>query len=119
VSLWIPLDDVPRQTCPEFIAGSHLWGQFFKPQRFSGVALNAEDTLPVLPDINANRSAYDIRGFDLAAGDAIAFDYRTVHGAPSNMSTKRQRRAFSLRLVGEGRPSCAGRVSKPLRRSAM
>ena len=26
-SLWIPLDRVPRETVPEFVAGSHRWGR--------------------------------------------------------------------------------------------
>lgn len=34
-------------------------------------------------------------------GDAVAFDFRTVHGAPANHSTHQQRHAFSLRLVGD------------------
>ena len=33
-------------------------------------------------------------------GDAVAFDYRTLHGARGNEAGTR-RRAFSLRLVGE------------------
>ena len=33
-------------------------------------------------------------------GDAVAFTYWTVHGAPANASTER-RRAFSIRFVGE------------------
>ena len=33
--------------------------------------------------------------------DAIAFDDRVIHGAPANVSKINQRRAFSLRLVGD------------------
>ncbi|MGI9503340.1 MAG: phytanoyl-CoA dioxygenase family protein, partial [Geminicoccaceae bacterium] len=40
-------------------------------------------------------------GWAVSPGDAIAFDYRTIHGAPANTSAKRQRRAFSLRLLGD------------------
>jgi ectoine hydroxylase-related dioxygenase (phytanoyl-CoA dioxygenase family) len=102
VSLWIPLDEVPRDTTPEFIAGSHLWGKLFKPLRFNGQDLNPDDGLEVMPDINSARDDYDIRGWHLRPGDAVAFDYRTIHGAPANIRADRQRRAFSLRLVGEG-----------------
>lgn len=47
-------------------------------------------------------------------GDAVAFHYKTLHGARGNESANR-RRAFSLRLVGEDaryveRP---GRTSPP------
>ena len=33
-------------------------------------------------------------------GDAVLFDYRTVHGARANMS-KLRRRAFSMRWLGD------------------
>lgn len=102
VSLWIPLDAVPRERTLEFVAGSHRAGKLFQPQFFNGTPLNEGDGLEAIPDINANRDAFDIRGWALEPGDAVAFDYRTVHGAPANDSPTEQRRAFSLRLVGDG-----------------
>lgn len=102
VSLWIPLDEVPRERTLEFIAGSHRGGKLFQPQYFDGKPINEGDGLDALPDINNNRSIYDIRGWSLEPGDAVAFNYRTVHGAPANDSPSAQRRAFSLRLAGDG-----------------
>ena len=102
VSLWLPLDEVPRERTLEFVAGSHKWGKFYRPQRFNGQPLNADDGLEEIPDIDADRSAFDIVGWGLSPGDAVAFDYRTIHGAPANNSPSSQRRAFSLRLVGDG-----------------
>lgn len=102
VSLWIPLDDVPRERTLEFVAGSHRAGKLFQPQYFNGNPINEGDGLDALPDIDGNRAAYDIRGWAVAPGDAVAFDYRTIHGAPVNNSPSAQRRAFSLRLVGDG-----------------
>ena len=115
VSLWIPLDDVPRERTLEFVARSHLWGKNYRPQRFNGQPLNENDGLEEIPDIDADRDAFDIVGWDLAPGDAVAFDYRTIHGAPANHSLSAQRRAFSLRLVGDDvrfvhRP---GRITSP------
>lgn len=101
VSLWIPLDPIPKERCPEFIARSHKTGKLYRPQRFNGQALNENDGLEPVPDIDADRSAYDIRSWELALGDAIAFNYRTLHGAPPNTSKTAKRRAFSLRLVGD------------------
>ena len=101
VSLWIPLDEVPRDTTPEFISGSHKWDKFYRPQRFDGSALNEHDGLEEIPDINGHRDDYEILGWAVRPGDAIAFDYRTIHGAPANTSRRNQRRAFSLRLVGD------------------
>ena len=102
VSLWIPLDEVPRERTLEFVAGSHLTGKSFQPQFFNGNPINDDDGLEAVPDIDADRDAYDIRGWALEPGDAVAFDYRVVHGAPANNSATAQRRAFSLRLVGDG-----------------
>ena len=102
VSLWIPLDEVPRETTLEFLAGSHKWGKFYRPQRFDGSALNEHDTLENIPNISENREDYEIEGWAVSPGDAIAFDFRTIHGAPANTSASMQRRAFSLRLVGDG-----------------
>jgi ectoine hydroxylase-related dioxygenase (phytanoyl-CoA dioxygenase family) len=36
-SMWIPLDEVGQETCPEFVAGSHDWGRWFLPRKFSGI----------------------------------------------------------------------------------
>jgi ectoine hydroxylase-related dioxygenase (phytanoyl-CoA dioxygenase family) len=36
LSLWIPLDDIPRETTLEFVVGSHQWAKSFRPQRFNG-----------------------------------------------------------------------------------
>jgi ectoine hydroxylase-related dioxygenase (phytanoyl-CoA dioxygenase family) len=102
VSLWIPLDEVPRERTLEFVPGSHLWGKAFRPKLFSGKALNEDDGLEELPDIDADREGFRVTGWALTPGDAVAFDYRTIHGAPANRSLTEQRRAFSLRLVGDG-----------------
>ena len=115
LSLWIPLDTVPRERTLEFIAGSHRWGKFYRPRRFDGSPLNEGDDLEQLPDIDASRDEYNIVGWAVEPGDAVVFDFRTVHGAPGNNSCDDQRRAFSLRLVGENtrfvrRP---GRVTSP------
>ena len=102
VSLWVPLDTIERDTTLEFVSGSHLWGKHFRPQRFDGSALNEDDGLEEIPDINQTRDEYEILGWAVEPGDAIAFDYRTIHGAAGNHQPHRQRRAFSLRLVGDG-----------------
>lgn len=101
VSLWIPLDDIPRERTLEFVAGSHQWGKSYRPQRFNGQPLNENDGLEEIPDINADRDAFNIVGWELAPGDAVAFDYRALLGAPANLSASAQRRAFSLRLVDD------------------
>jgi len=100
-SLWIPLDQVPRDTVPEFVAGSHRWGKFFRPEKFNRTALNQDDGLEPVPDIDGNRSDYRILGWAMEPGDAVAFSYLTLHGAPANLQAANRRRAFSLRVVGD------------------
>lgn len=101
VSLWLPLDPVPRQRTLEFVGGSHAWGKYFRPERFNKTPLNENDGLEPVPDIDGNRGNYSVLGWALEPGDAVAFDYRTLHGAPANTSPSQQRRAFSLRLIGD------------------
>jgi len=101
-SLWIPLDPVGIETCPEFIATSHNWGRWFLPRKFSGIDYDHDDeTLERVPDIDKHRQDYDIRSWALEPGDAIAFHFLTVHGAPSNLSASHRRRGFAARFLGD------------------
>ena len=100
VSFWVPLDEVPRERSIEYVAGSHLWGKDFKPQRFDGTDLFAGDTAEAVPDVNASRDDLDIVGWAMQPGDAVAFNFRTLHGAPANASPSR-RRVISVRWVGD------------------
>ena len=101
VSIWIPLDHVPRDRTLEFVGGSHLWGKYYRPERFDKTPLNENDGLEEVPDINGNREKFNVIGWALEPGDAVAFNYKTLHGAPANNSASEQRRAFSLRLIGD------------------
>jgi ectoine hydroxylase-related dioxygenase (phytanoyl-CoA dioxygenase family) len=101
-SFWIALDPVDIDTCVEFVAGSHKWGRWFTPRKFSGDDYaHSDNWLEPVPDIEANRDQYDIRKWDLEPGDAIVFHYLTLHGAPSNLSSTRSRRAYAARWLGD------------------
>lgn len=102
ISLWIPLDPIARDSSIEFIAGSHRWGKNYRPLSFYGKYYEHKNqVLEYLPDINANKDQYDILGWDVEPGDAIAFDYYTVHGAPGNLSKNGSRRVVSMRFLGD------------------
>ncbi|GAA3662677.1 phytanoyl-CoA dioxygenase family protein [Acetobacter lovaniensis] len=101
LSLWIPLDPVSKAQCLECVAGSHLWGVTHRPRRFDGSRLYENDTMPEMPDIDTDRDAYAIRSWDMAPGDAIAFDFRMIHGAPATTDSTQRRRVFSARWVGD------------------
>ena len=114
VSFWIALDPVAREIVPEYVSGSHRWGRDFSPQRFDGSKLYPQDDFAALPDIEAERARHPIAGWAMAPGDAVAFHFRTVHGAPANASGT-PRRAFSARWVGDDAVFVqrAGRTSPP------
>jgi ectoine hydroxylase-related dioxygenase (phytanoyl-CoA dioxygenase family) len=102
VSFWIPLDPVPRATSLECVAGSHRWGVTHKPKRFDGTDLYADDDRVEMPDIDARRDEFRILGWDLRPGDAVAFHFAVVHGAPATTGARERRRVFSARWVGDG-----------------
>ena len=102
VSFWTPLDPVPRPVCLELVVGSHRWGKSFLPRKFVGVDYEREgEDLDAIPDIDARRDELEIVSFDMAPGDAVAFHFLTVHGAPGNASHSARRRAFAHRWVGD------------------
>ena len=101
VSFWIALDDISKEGCLECIAGSHLSNILHKPKRFNGNDLYENDNSKEVPDINSNRKDYKILSWDIKAGDAIAFDFRTLHGASENVNKISRRRVFSARIVGD------------------
>lgn len=100
VSFWVPLDPVPRTIAVEYVAGSHKWGKDFRPQRFDGSPLYQGDTAEAVPDVEAKREDFPVLGWGMQPGDAVAFDFRTLHGAPAN-TTANRRRAISFRWVGD------------------
>ena len=113
ISFWSPLDPV-REASLRCVACSHLWEKEVLPKRWlldSAFYPDPEKYMAV-PDPDAE--GMNIREFEMEAGDAVAFNFRTLHGARGNISQNR-RRAFSLRLVGDDaryvtRP---GRTSPP------
>lgn len=98
VSFWVPLDPVPRERTIEYLAGSHRWGKSYRPKRFDGTDLYPDDPSETVPDVGDHRD--QIRGWAVAPGDAVAFSFKTLHGAPANASPQR-RRVISLRWVGD------------------
>ena len=97
---WVALDPVPRERTIEYVGGSHRWGKDFKPQRFDGTDLYQGDVSEAVPDIDATRNELDILGWAVEPGDAVAFQFGTLHGAPANASPER-RRVISFRWVGD------------------
>lgn len=103
-SIWLPLDPVARETCVEFVAGSHAWPAF-SPYHFADGRPYADTGLPALPDIEAERGKHRIVSFAMEPGDCLVFQAMIVHGAPANHSANR-RRALATRWTGEDARYC-------------
>jgi ectoine hydroxylase-related dioxygenase (phytanoyl-CoA dioxygenase family) len=115
VSFWVPVEPV-REAALRCIAGSHKWPKMVLPVRWlseQNFYAGEQDYIPV-PDPDAEPGKYKVVEWQMEPGDAVAFHYKTVHGARGNNSDRR-RRAFSMRWVGDDahyvtRP---GRTSPP------
>ena len=101
ISMWIPVDPVPRPATLEFVAGSHL-GPWLMPRTFMDNQAQwfPEGSLQDLPDIEADRSAHRILGWDITPGDVVCFHMLTLHGA-GGFEGPGRRRVFSVRFLGD------------------
>ena len=113
VSFWSPLDPV-REASLRCVAGSHLWEKEVLPTRWLAETSFYPDSDRYMPVPDPDAEGMRVLEWEMEPGDAVAFNYRTLHGARGNESALR-RRAFSLRLVGDDaryveRP---GRTSPP------
>ncbi len=94
--------DPVKEATLRLVAGSHRWQKPVLPTRW----LSEDDFYPDdddymdVPDPDAEPDKYRILEWQMEPGDAVAFDYKTLHGARGNLTTSR-RRAFSLRLLGD------------------
>jgi ectoine hydroxylase-related dioxygenase (phytanoyl-CoA dioxygenase family) len=98
-SFWIPVDPVSRASTLEFLAGSHR-GPWLMPRSFMNAQAKwfPEGSLADLPDIESQRAALPILGWDLEPGDAVCFHMLALHA--SGGATAR-RRVFSVRFLGD------------------
>ena len=115
VSFWLPLDPVAEAESLRLVAGSQRWPKPLLPVKWLDEAdffAGRREHYMTLPDID--RAGYRVLQWALQPGDAVLFDFRTVHGARGN-PLPRRRRAFSMRWLGDDcrfreRP---GRASPP------
>lgn len=103
-SMWISLDPLPKEECLEYVAGSHR-GTIY--DGFSPAKVLEDPTLPHygeeyprLPDIEADRGAFDIVSWDIEPGDVIVAHPSVLHGGgPTGPSGRR--RALTVRCYGD------------------
>lgn len=111
VSFWSPLDPV-RDASLRCVAGSHRWEKEVLPTRWLAETSFYPDSDRYMPVPDPDGEGMVVREWQMEPGDAVAFHFRTLHGARGN-ETAQRRRAFSLRLVGDD----AAYVERPGRTS--
>jgi len=100
---WITFDAVAKAESLEFVRGSHR-GQLYNGSRFElgddTAPLHPKASLPRLPDIEADRGAWDLVSWAVEPGDLIVFHPATLHGgAPTHPGQRR--RTLTLRFFGD------------------
>lgn len=97
VSMWCPVDPVPRESTLEFVRGSHL-GPWFMPRSFLDGQAKwfPEGSLAELPDVQPA----DVIGWALEPGDAVFFHMLTLH-ASGGVPGPSRRRVLSVRFLGD------------------
>ena len=102
-ALWIPLDPLPRECSLEVVRGSHV-GVTYNGSRFElgddTAPVYMDSALPRLPDIESDRSAWDIVGDAMSPGDILAFHLGCLHGGGATHPGMR-RRSLTVRFIGD------------------
>lgn len=99
ISMWLPVDPVPRASTLEFVAGTHL-GPWLMPRTFMQRESKwfPEGSLAEVPPIDDDRDAFPILGWSLQPGDAVFFHALTLHGSRGSAT---RRRVISIRFLGD------------------
>lgn len=100
---WITFDRASREDSLEFVKGSHK-GRLYNGSRFDldddTLPTHPNSSLPLLPNIEADRAAWDIVSWAVEPGDLIVFHPKMLHGgAPTHPGQRR--RTLTLRYFGE------------------
>ncbi len=103
IGLWISLGDLPKEACLEFVRGSHR-GVLYNGASYLDLdddthPLYPDSDMPRLPDIEADRGAWDIISWPLERGDVIAFHIGALHGG-AGTTPDIERRTLTLRFFG-------------------
>jgi len=109
-SVWLALDEVPRERGLSYVAGSHRWQLLHRVTNFSGGAhsdrnvYDDADTLPPVPDVDAGVASgeYELLSWDMVPGDVLLFYSAMLHGAPGvPPDSPHRRRGYATRWCGD------------------
>lgn len=109
IGAWISLDPLEAEFSLEVVARSHK-GPLYNmqdPRRYNtkdtridgGTGFTFDSGAPPMPDIEANRAAYNIVSFKTEPGDMLVFHRQVLHGG-APMIAGQQRRALSVSVFG-------------------
>ncbi len=116
IAFWISFENLPQSHGLEFVRGSHR-GTLFNTSRFDAndptLPIYPSESVPRLPNVETDRSAFDIISFATKPGDVVAFHTSTLHGGGAVDQSVTERRTLTLRFFGEDsisavRPGAAG-----------
>ncbi len=101
--MWIPFERLAKENSLELVRGSHH-GTLYNGSRFDvaddTAPIYPEETLPRLPNIEADRARWDIVSWAMAPGDVLVFHPAMLHGGAPTLPSQR-RRTLSLRFFGD------------------
>ncbi|MBR9765142.1 MAG: phytanoyl-CoA dioxygenase family protein [Rhodobacteraceae bacterium] len=100
-SVWTSVDPVRSdESALEFVLGSHLWPQRFRPLGVGGVVKSVAQ-MEETPDFSAPGADYRIASWDMQPGDAVIFHALTLHGSQGRPAGRLNRRAIATRWCGD------------------
>ena len=99
-SFWIPLDEVDQKNNLKLILGSHKWSKLIRPTKWSNNQSWYDDDSSFMDLPSSKKFEKNILIPELSLGDAVLFNFKTVHGSTGN-NTSKLRRAFSMRFIGD------------------
>jgi hypothetical protein len=101
--IWIPFDELFEEEGLEVVRGSHrgpLYNGITNDPDDDTKPAYPEEILPRVPDIEADRSRWNISSSAFSPGDVLVFHARTLHGGGPCL-TGRRRRSLALRFFGD------------------
>ena len=107
-SAWMPLVEVEKRSALEFVRGSHRWNRRFRQTNFGALTGDERDQVvhddapgEPFPDIEGNRTDFDLVSWDMSPGDVAVFNARMIHGGSGNLRADRDLRVFNTQWLGD------------------
>ena len=99
-SLWIPLENVSKENSLKVLKKSHKLDKLVKPTKWSTNQLWYKNNNNFIDTPNIKKNDENVLNEDLNKGDAILFNFKSLHCSPGNKENK-SRKAFSVRFIGD------------------